>query len=144
MTLYDGNGPVEEPLAARVLRQVRSGVLDEDRLLPPDDKRRREIEKKLDRLSERSGWYTFVAGQAHAVATGKATARRNAEVMAVREIMRWRSEVERFTPARLAEFEAGIAHALAHPAPLPKRQTKAGRVNPHAGRRRMRERGAQP
>ena len=65
MTLYDGNGPVEEPLAARVLRQVRSGVLDEDRLLPPDDKRRREIEKKLDRLSERSG-LVYVRGGASA------------------------------------------------------------------------------
>ena len=58
----------EEPLADRVLRQVRSGKLDEARLLPSAEKRARDVGKKLDRLAARQGWYTFMAGQAHAVA----------------------------------------------------------------------------
>ena len=59
-----------------------------------------------------------MSAQAHAVATGKAPSRRNAEIMVVQEVTRWRREVERFTPARLEEFEAGIRHALEHPVPL--------------------------
>ena len=108
----------EEPLAQRVLRQARTGQLDEDRLLPGQDKRERDLTKKLDKLAAQAGWYTFVSAQAHAIATGKAPARRNAEIMVVQEVTRWRREVERFTPERLEEFEAGIRHALEHPAPL--------------------------
>ena len=37
-----------------------------------------------------------MAGQAYAVATGKAPSKRNAEVMAVEQVMRWRSEVLRY------------------------------------------------
>lgn len=107
----------EEPIAQRVLRQARTGQLDEDRLLPGQDKRERDLAKKLDKLTARSGWYTFVSAQAHAMATGKAPARRNAEIMVV-QVTRWRREVERFTPERLEEFETGIHHALEHPAPL--------------------------
>ena len=70
----------EEPLAQRVLRQARTGQLDEDRLLPG---RERDLTKKLDKLAARAGWYTFVSAQAHAIATGKAPARRNAEIMVV-------------------------------------------------------------
>ena len=62
----------EELLAERVQRQVRSGELDESRLLPSAEKRARDVGKKLDRLASRQGWYTFMAGQAYAVATGKA------------------------------------------------------------------------
>ena len=76
----------EEPLAERVLRQVRSGELDESRLLPSAEKRARDVGKKLDRLSSRQGWYTFMAGHAYAVATGKAPSKRNAEVMAVEQV----------------------------------------------------------
>ena len=108
----------EEPIAPRVLRQARTGQLDEDRLLPGQDKRERDLTKKLDKLAARTGWYTFVSAQAHAMATGKAPARRNAEIMVVQEVTRWRREVERFTPERLEEFGAGIHHALEHPAPL--------------------------
>ena len=62
----------EEPLAQRVLRQARTGQLDEDRLLPGQDKRERDLTKKLDKLAAQAGWYTFVSAQAHAIATGKA------------------------------------------------------------------------
>ena len=52
--------------------------------------------------------------------------------MVVQEVTRWRREVERFTPERLEEFEAGIHHALEHPAPL---QRPAGPVAGSAGLR---------
>ena len=77
---------LEEPLAQRVLRQARSGQLDEDRLLPGQDKRERDLAKKLDKLAAQAGWYTFVSAQAHAITTGKAPARRNAEIMVVLRI----------------------------------------------------------
>ena len=112
----------EEPRGERVLRQARTGQLDEDRLLPGQDKRERDLTKKLDKLAAQSGWYTFVSAQAHAIAEGKAPARRNAEIMVVQEVTRWRREVERFAAERLEEFEAGIRHALEHPAPLQQRQ----------------------
>ncbi len=108
----------EERLADRVLRQVRSGTLDESRLLPSADKRARDVGKKLDRLAARQGWYVFVAGQAHAVATGRAPAKRNAEIMAVEQVARWRSEVSRFAPDRLEKFDRLIADALNNPAPV--------------------------
>ena len=108
----------EEPLAERVLRQVRSETLDESRLLPSAEKRARDVGKKLDRLAARQGWYTFMAGQAYAVATGKAPSKRNAEVMAVEQVMRWRSEVS--APDRLEEFDELIADALNNPAPVQK------------------------
>ena len=57
----------EEPLAQRVLRQTRTGQLDEDRLLPGQDKRERDLMKKLDKLAAQSGWHTFVSAQAHAI-----------------------------------------------------------------------------
>ena len=83
---------------------------------------RGDVGKKLDRLAARQGWYTFMAGQAYAVATGKAPSKRNAEVMAVavEQVMRWRSEVSRFAPDRLAEFDELIADALNNPAPVQK------------------------
>ena len=64
----------EEPLAERVLRQVRSGQLDESRLLPSAEKRARDVIKKLDRLAARQGWHTFMAGQAYAVDGGSKAA----------------------------------------------------------------------
>ena len=76
--------------------------------------------KKLDRLAARQGWYTFMAGQAYAVATGKAPLKRNAEAMAVEQVMRWRSEVSRFARDRLEEFDELIADALNNPAPVQK------------------------
>ena len=101
-------------------RRVRSGRLDESRLLPSADKRARDVGKKLDRLASRQGWYTFMAGQAYAVATGKAPSKRNAEIMAVEQVMRWRSEVSRYAPDRLEEFDELISDALNNPAPVQK------------------------
>ena len=108
----------EEPLAERVLRQVRAGTLDEARLLPSAEKRERDVGKKLDRLAARLGWYIFIAGQAHAVATGRAFVKRDAEITAVEQVGRWRSEVSRFAPDRLEEFDELIADALNNPAPM--------------------------
>ena len=51
---------------------------------------------------------------------GKAPSKRNAEVMAVEQVMRWPSEVSRFAPDRLAAFDELIADALNNPAPVQK------------------------
>ena len=110
----------EEPIATRVLRQVHAKKLDETRLLPNPEKRMRDVVKKLDRLAGHQGWYTFVAAQAYAIKTGKAPSRRNAEVMLVTEVTRWRDEVERYADNRLGEFENLIHHAIENPAPVQK------------------------
>ena len=116
----------EEPLADRVLRQVRSGTLDEARLLPSAEKRARDLGERLDWLAARLGWYIFIAGQAHTVATGKAPAKRNAEVIMVEQVARWRSAVSRFVPDRLDEFDELIADAMNNPAPAqPRTSTQA-------------------
>ena len=52
----------DEPLAERVWRQVRDG-LDRDRLLPAEEKRRRDLAKRLDRPPESNGWATFASAQ---------------------------------------------------------------------------------
>ena len=111
-------GAADEPLADRVLRQVRSGTLDEARLLPSAEQRARDTGRKLDRLTAREGWYAVVAGQAHAVAMGTALAKRNAEIAVVEQVTRWRWQVSRFAPDRLAEFDGLIADALNNPAPV--------------------------
>ena len=111
--------PRSETMPERVLRQVRTGKLDEARLLPDADRLTRYVHLRLDTLASRRGWYVFVAGPAHAMETGKAPAQRGAEVILVTEVSRWRRDVEQFAPQRLAEFDRGIADALEHPAPIP-------------------------
>lgn len=111
-----------ESIPDRVLRQAITGQIDEARLLPADDKRARDVLKKLDRFADGGGWYLFVAGSAHVLLTGKAPARRNAEISVIAEISRWRREVSRFAPDRLAEFDARVRHAFDHPAALKPRE----------------------
>ena len=41
----------DEPLSERVMRQVASGKLDEERLLPSREKRTRQITKEIDRMA---------------------------------------------------------------------------------------------
>jgi len=45
----------EETLTERVMRQLVTGKLDEDRLLPSREKRSRQISKKLDRMARHGG-----------------------------------------------------------------------------------------
>ena len=113
--------PPVEPIPARVMRQVVSGTLDEARLLPASDKRERDVRKALRKLADHKSWYTFVAGLAYAMVHGKAPGKRNAEITLVREVTRWRADVERFAPDELAGFDALLTYALAHPAALPHR-----------------------
>jgi len=72
-----------------IWRQACEG-LDVDRLLPSREKRARDLAKKLDRSLERNGWRIFVSGQAYAMKHGKARQQRNAEVMLVETVARWR------------------------------------------------------
>ena len=108
----------EEPLADRVWRQVRDGP-DRDRLLPAEEKRIRDLTKRLDRPPESNGWATFVAGQAHTISTGKARNRRNAEVALIQAISRWVADVEELLPDRMDDLRAIVDYGLNHPRQLP-------------------------
>ena len=107
----------EEPLVDRVWRQVRDG-LDRDRLLPAEEKRLRDLAKRLDRPPESNGWATFVAGQAHTISTGKARNRRNAEVALIQAISRWVADVEELLPDRMDDLRAIVDYGLNHPRQL--------------------------
>ncbi len=107
----------EEPLVDRVWRQVRDG-LDRDRLLPAEEKRLRDLAKRLDKPPESNGWATFVAGQAHTISTGKARNRRNAEVALIQAIARWVADVEELLPDRMDDLRAIVDYGLNHPRQL--------------------------
>ena len=107
-----------EPLVDRVWRQVRDG-LDRERLLPADDKRRRDLAKRLDKPPESNGWATFVAAQAHTIATGKARNRRNAEVALIETVSRWAADVAELLPDRMADLRAIVDYGLHYPQQLP-------------------------
>lgn len=112
-----------EAVEARLWRQVESG-LDTDRLLPDRDARARDLAKKLDRDApgyERNGWRMFVSGCAHSMANGKARQKRNAEVMLVETLARWRAQVRDLLPDREADLRAIVAAGLARPEPPPAR-----------------------
>ena len=107
----------EEPLADRVWRQVRDG-LDRERLLPAEEKRIRDLAKRLDRPPESNGWATFVSGQVHTIGTGKARNRRNAEVALIQAIARWVADVEELLPDRMDDLRAIVDYGLNHPRQL--------------------------
>ena len=104
-----------EPLSERVLRQIRSGEIDEERLLPSTDKRRSDVAKKVQRMRDGRGWYIFVQGNSHTVATAKAPQRRNAELAVIHEASRWRAEIERYIPECVEEFDQMLRRALDTP-----------------------------
>lgn len=102
------------PLVDRVWRQVRDG-LDRERLLPADDKRRRDLAKRLDKPPDSNGWATYVAGLAHTIGTGKARNRRNAEIALVEAVTKWTADVAELLPDRMAELRAIVNYVLHHP-----------------------------
>ena len=108
-------------IGTRIWLQVLHG-LDKDRLLGDEDKRRRELAKKMDRELERNGWRIFVSAQAHTVLTGKAPARRNAEAMLVETVTRWHKQVSELLPDRMADLERIVNHGIDNPAPLPQKE----------------------
>ena len=105
----------EEPLSERVLRQIRSGEIDEERLLPTTEKRRSDVAKKLQRMRDGRGWYIFVQANSDTVATGKAPQRRNAELAVIQEASRWRGDIERYAPECVEEFDRMLKSALDTP-----------------------------
>lgn len=104
----------DEDLFSRLSRQVQHG-LDRDRLQGDLDKRRREVEKKLDRGLEQKGWYIFVSGQAYNIANGKAPSRRNSEIMLVEQVSRWVEEVKDACPDRMGDLVKIVREAIANP-----------------------------
>ena len=109
-----------EPLACRVWRQARNG-LDRDRLLPADDKRRRDLAKRLDKPLDRNGWRMFAAGCAWTVENGKAPQRRNAEIQLVETVARWTADVAELLPKRMADLRAIVGRGLDNPEPPPRK-----------------------
>ena len=107
-------------LADRVWRQVRDG-LARDRLLPADDKRRRDLAKRLDKPLDRNGWRMFAAGCAHTIEHGKATQRRNAEIQLVEAVARWTADVAELLPKRMADLRAIVDRGLDNPEPPPRK-----------------------
>ena len=103
-----------EALVDRVWRQVRDGV-DRERLLPAEDKRRRDLAKRLDKPPDSNGWAMYVAGLAHTIDTGKARNRRNAEIALVEAVSRWTAEVAELLPERMAELRSIVDYGLHHP-----------------------------
>ena len=104
-----------------IWRQAVEG-LDAERLLPSREKRARDLQKKLDRPLEQNGWRVFVSGQAHAMKNGKARQRRNAEVMLVETVARWRAQVLDLLPERERDLQRIVRAGLANPEPPPEKR----------------------
>ncbi len=91
-------------------------------MLPSREKQAKDLAKKLDKPMERNGWRMFVSGQAYAIKHGKARQQRNAEVMLVETVARWRGQVLDLLPDRLADLQRIVRVGLARPEQLPQRE----------------------
>ena len=111
---------VDETLAARIWRQVEFGT--DESLLPTKEKRTRDLAKKMDRELDRNGWRMFVSGCAYTMANGKGPQRRNAEVMLLDTIRRWRDQVVDLLPERAADLKRIVEAGLDRPEPPPKKE----------------------
>ena len=109
-----------ESLAARIWHQVEHGV-DVD-LLPTREKRMKDLAKRLDRELDRNGWRMFVSGCAYTMANGKGPQRRNAEVMLVETVRRWRDQVVDLLPERAADLRCIVEAGLKRPEPPPRKE----------------------
>ena len=109
-----------EALAARIWRQVENGV-DVD-LLPTKEKRAKDLAKKLDRELDHSGWRMFVSGCVYTMGNGKGPQRRNAEVMLVETVRRWRDQVVDLLPERAADLRRIVEAGLNRPEPPPRKE----------------------
>ena len=110
----------DEVLADRIWRQVEHGV-DED-LLPTREKRTKDLAKKMDRELDKNGWRMFVSGCAYTMANGKGPQRRNAEIMLVDTVRRWRDQVVDLLPERAADLKRIVEAGLERPEPPPRKE----------------------
>ena len=104
-----------ETLADRIWRQVEHGI--DESLLPTREKRTRDLAKKLDRELDKNGWRIFVSGCVYTMANGKGPQRRNAEVMLVDTVRRWRDQVVDLLPERAADLKRIVEAGLKRPEP---------------------------
>ena len=84
-------------------------------------RRARDLTKKLDRPLDKNGWRMFVSGQAYAMKQGKARQQRNAEVMLVETVARWRAQVLDLLPNRESDLQRIVRAGLANPEKPPAR-----------------------
>ena len=110
----------DETLAARIWRQVEFGT--DESLLPTKEKRTKDLAKKMDRELDRNGWRMFVSGCAYTMANGKGPQRRNAEVMLLDTIRRWRDQVVDLLPERAADLKRIVEAGLERPEQPPKKE----------------------
>ena len=109
-----------EDLAVRIWRQVEHGV-DVD-LLPTREKRAKDLAKKLDRELDQNGWRMFVSGCVYTMTNGKGPQRRNAEVMLVETVRRWRDQVVDLLPERATDLRRIVEAGLDRPEPPPRKE----------------------
>lgn len=72
----------------------------------------------MDRAGRR--WNARPKGRGALV--GKAAQRRNCELVLVREVLRWRDDVARLVPGRLADLDRLIGEAARDPKALPRKE----------------------
>ena len=103
--------------------------------------------KKLNRDLEKNGWLAFVSGQAHAVRNVNAKQHRNAEVMLVETVARWRAQVLDLLPERESDLQRIVCAGLARPEAAVLRQAIADTdwetIERHAGRDAVMEKTVQ-
>ena len=111
---------LDSPEFQLVWRQVVDGP-DTDRLLPTREKRRRDLVKRLERPMDKNGWRMFVSGCAYTMQNGKARQARNAELVLIETIARWRAQVLELLPDREADLKQIVRVGLMRPEPPPNR-----------------------
>lgn len=108
-----------ETLVDRIWRQVEHGV--DVGLLPTREKRAKDLAKKLDRDLDHNGWRMFVSGCVYTMMNGKGPQRRNAEVMLIETVKRWRDQVVDLLPERAADLRRIVETGLERPEPPPRK-----------------------
>ena len=78
--------------------------------------------KKLDRELDQNGWRMFVSGCVYTMTNGKGPQRRNAEVMLVETVRRWRDQVVDLLPERAVDLRRIVEAGFDRPEPPPRKE----------------------
>ena len=89
-------------------------------LLPSREKPTKNLAKKVDGELDRNGWRMFVSGCAYTMANGKGPQRRNAEIILIETVSRWRNQVVDLLPERAADLRRIVEADLSPPEPPPR------------------------
>ena len=100
--------------------ELRGG--EKVRLRRDRENRTRDLAKKLDRELDQNGWRMFVSGCVYTMTSGKGPQRRNAEVMLVETVRRWRDQVVDLLPERAVDLRRIVEAGLDRPEPPPRKE----------------------